>query len=256
MTGDHATDRISTARVNLLVGLMLFGTLAGCAKPYDPFQVPKEDLRGRTTTIAMAPANVPQSMMSLTDTRASFEPIAAERLEAAGFKIVPSETWEDLWTQAATDVGGVYNASTGAADEERLNLVQDAVYRALEDEHQVHAVFYLTVDVDDYYNTGPEPYYCGSRGQVYFPTDGFGVSFLPLDVTLARAACLTGRLFDMEQRYLYGIWHALEVFETYADQTRAVRPEGERLKDPARIREALEAVVGPLADGAGIAAEQ
>jgi hypothetical protein len=55
-------------------------------------------------------------------------------------------------------------------------------------------------------------------------------------------------LYDMEERELYGIRSGLETVETFARQTRAVRPLEQRLRDPVRIREAVEATVGPLAD--------
>jgi hypothetical protein len=227
------------------------GALGGCAKPFDPFQVPREDVRGRVRTIAMAPANVPQSMMSLTEARTTLEPFARDRLEEAGFRVIPSETWQALWLQSATDLGGVYDASTGAVDKERFPLVREAVYRALANEYGAHAVLYLSVSLFDLYNTGSKVHYCGGASKVYFPSDDSPEPDLFLEVTMARAACITASLYDMEARHLYGIRHALEVIETFARQTRAIRPEGERLKDPVQIKQALEAIIGPLADGAG-----
>jgi len=213
-------------------------------------------VRGRLTTIAMAPVNISFSMMSQTDARATFEPTATERLERTGFKVIPSEVWEDLWNQSASDVGGIFDVSTGAVDEERFDLVRESVYQTLESEYDVHAVLYLAVEIDDYYNPGSTFYFCATRGEVYFPTDGSLQRNFSLDVTLARAACLVARLYDMERRFLYGVQSGLEVIETFAEQTRAVRPKSERLKDPDRIKEALEAVIGPLADGAGPQTEE
>jgi len=246
-------SRIRVARAVFLaiVSILVLGILGGCAKPFNPFQVPRENVRRSIRNVAMAPVYVPQTMMSFADARASFEPFATERLEAAGFRVIPSETWAELWKQAATDVGGVYDASTGAVDEERFLLVRGAVYRALENEHEADAVLYLNVALENLYLTGSEVFFCGGSGKVYFPSESSEEPDRYLDVTMVRAACVSANLYDMETRYLYGIRHALEIIETYAEQTRAVRPEGERLKDPAQIEEALEEIIGPLADGAG-----
>jgi hypothetical protein len=65
-----------------------------------------------------------------------------------------------------------------------------------------------------------------------------------------HAACLTVKLYDMEERQLYGIRSGLETIETFARQTRAARPRAERLQDPERLGQAVEATVGPLADRA------
>lgn len=189
--------------------------------------------------------------MSRDDARATFEPVATDRLESAGFRVIPSEAWEELWIQSAQDVGGIYDRSSGEIDEERGELVREAVYRALESEYEVQAVLYLSVRAEELYDTVGNPAFCGGRRRAYFP---FASSPEPgdyLNVTLARALCLSASLYDMETRYLYGIRNPLEVIETYANQTRAVRPKEERLRDPERIEGALEAVVGPLADGAG-----
>jgi len=254
MADNHGRGRKFTrlrgalARITLIVSISVPG---GCAKPFDPFQVPREDVRGRIRTIAMVPAYVPQSMMSLADTRATFEPFAKDRLESAGFQVIPSETWAELWQQAAADLGGVYDASTGEVDEERFLLVREAVYRTLESEYGAHAVLYLNVSLNDLYSTGSHVHFCGGSGKVYFPSDDSAEPDRFLAVTMVRAACISANLYDMEIRYLYGIRHALEIVETYARQTRAIRPEGERLKDPTQIERALEAIIGPLADGAG-----
>ena len=64
---------------------------------------------------------------------------------------------------------------------------------------------------------------------------------------IMRAPTLTVRRLERE---LYGIRAGLETIETFAAQTRAVRPLEQRLRSPVRLRQAVEAAVGPLADRA------
>ena len=64
-----------------LVTLCVFA-LGGCAKPYDPYQVPRAEVRSRVRTIAISPHVVPYRHMDEIEARALFEPLATERLEA------------------------------------------------------------------------------------------------------------------------------------------------------------------------------
>jgi hypothetical protein len=66
--------------------------------------------------------------------------------------------------------------------------------------------------------------------------------------TLVMALCLDVGLLDLESRELSGIRDGLEIIETYAQQTRAVRPRSQRLRDRARLVQSVEATMGPLAD--------
>ena len=70
---------------------------------------------------------------------------------------------------------------------------------------------------------------------------------MPDSPTLAVVLCLNSGLVDLEGRKLYGIRHGLEPVETYAQQTRAVRPVAERLQNPSRLNAVIEATLGPLA---------
>ena len=141
---------------------------------------------------------------------------------------------------------GSTTPSTGEAEGDRFRLVREAVYRSLETDHGADAVLYLTVRVVDLYMTFRNVSFCGGQDEVNFP--GAGYLF---QSTLVRATCLHADFYDMDQRHLYGIRHALEVIETYAEQTRAVRPRAARLRNRAVLAAAVEEVVGPFADNAG-----
>ncbi|MEM9175914.1 MAG: hypothetical protein AAGC67_11830 [Myxococcota bacterium] len=249
----------SRVRKAILVSILASLALSvGCAKPYDPFQVPRDDVRAQVRTVAISPYTAPHSQMDAERARATFEPLVTERLEAAGLTVVPSEVWLGIHRQAAEDLGGIYDPSTGEGDEEKLELLNETLYAELANQHDVDALLFLQVKQVRLDLKRAELDFCGKSGRVNFPKreDGTGFSARGTltgtgvgTVTLAYASCLSAMLFDMDRNFLYGIQHGLEVFDSYARQTRAKRPREERLKDPAVIEEAVETVVGPLADG-------
>ena len=240
MSGESTTRRLVPPI------LLAVAVLGGCAKPYDPFQVPREEARERIADVAMVPAQVSSFVMDPLEARATFEVPATRRLERAGIRVIPSETWQTLWNQAAMDLGGVYDPSTGRPDSDRYKLAREAVYRALKTDHGADAVLYLSIHTLDLYMTGAKPSFCGGEGGVYFPGRGFPFG----TTTLVHAACLHANLYDLDRRYLYGIRHALEVIETYAQQTRAVRSRAARFRNTSIVAKAIEAVIGPLAENA------
>jgi hypothetical protein len=219
---------------------------AACAtQPYDPFRIPAAELRGRVRTIALAPLEVRASLADRSFAREQIEPLVVARLEQGGFAVVPSAEMERLWRAAAADVGGVFDPVSSEVDPERYEAVEASVYHDLRSQHRVDGVLRLRISTVDLYLTGATTTFCGTTDNVYWP--GGRIPRIE-EATLVRASCLSATLHDMEERELYGIRSGLETVEAFAWQTRAVRPLEQRLRNPVRIREAVEVIIGPLAD--------
>lgn len=236
------------AAVAVLATLLLHA----CASqpPYDPFKTPAAEVRQRVQTIAIAPLMASPQQVDTGAARSRIEELATARLRAGGYAVVPSAETERIWRRAAADVGGVYDPVDGEVDEPRFEAVQTAIYRDLAAEQHADAVLYLRVTPIPLYLPDSRVEYCGlERAEpLYWPSGGS-----PANPTLAVVLCLSAVLADLEGRELYGIRHGLEVVETYAQQTRAVRPVAERVRDPARLDAAVEATLGPLAEAGRVA---
>lgn len=230
-------------------GAIVLVLLQACASrpPYDPFKTSAAEVRQRVRTIAIAPLSASPNEVDVDVARAEIEANAAARLRAGGYEVVPSAETERVWRRAASEVGGVFDPVSGEVDEPRREAVQAAIFRDLAAEHQVDAILYLRVAPLVVYLPGSSVVYCGlaAADPLYWPIRG-----TPSNPTLAVVLCLNAVLVDGEGRELYGIRHGLEAVETYAQQTRAVRPVPERLRNPVRLNAAVEATLGPLA-GAG-----
>jgi hypothetical protein len=234
-------------RIRTLLLLAAALAAAACATPYDPYRVPSAELRARVRTIALAPMLVNPNAAERATARERIEPLVRARLARGGFEVVPAEVWEGLWRTAAADVGDVFDPVSGKVDDERWKAVEAAVYHELAGAHGVDAVLRLRLDTVDVHLARKNVAYCGVQDAVYWP----GSTFSVLETaTYVLGSCLYAVLLDLDERELYGIRSGVELVETYARQTRAVRPQAERLADASRLREAVEATIGPLADGA------
>ena len=238
-------------RLFLCWSILVCSASCSSTTPYDPFRISESELRSRVQTIALAPLQVSPFLADPAFARSQIEPVAATRLTAGGFAVVPSAEIERLWKSFAADVGDLFDPETGRVEAERWEAVEAAVYRDLQSEHGVDAVLYLGIASVDLHLPTANAVYCGTEDSLYWPN--WNLEFVDSTqakrtTTLARALCLTATLYDMEERQIYAIRSGLEMIETYAMQTRARRPIEERLRDPERLQQAIEATLGPLAD--------
>ena len=227
-----------------LLPLLIAAASWGCRTPrYDPFKVAAGALRGRVKTIALWPLGAPGVQPDEDRLRAVVEPLLIQRLTKGGFQVVPMAVVEAYRARAAEDLGDFYDRRTGKANSETWDTARHEIFRRLAVEQRVDAVLYTWVEVVDVALAGTPMPYCGSSGTFYWSGER-----PPVRATLARATCLDVKLVDREERELYSIRAGIEGVETYANQTRAVRPASDRFRDTARIDDAIELIVGPLAD--------
>lgn len=218
--------------------------LAACAKPYDPYLIPREELRAKIHTIALAPIRIAPELPEPAATREKLEALARTVLEAGGFAVVGSSAYGERWRAFADAMGGIWDPVTGEIDKQRFELVEQHAYRELVDRHRVDALLYLSVYAVDLFLQSNRATFCGTSGPVYWP-GALGSAAKP---TLVIASCLGGELYDMSEKKLYSIQSGFEVIETYFEQTRAVRPVSERLQDDRLLQQAVDGVLGGLVE--------
>ncbi len=131
---------------SLLVGVVLFAW-AGCGGSHEAFL----DLGERTTyantnTIALAPLNAaakerPQAVLNAAP---YFEQVLTERLEAAGFRIIPPETTGAVYDTLALGTQNKYDA-TGDVNPQVMAGLKAALARAMAAQHGADAVLFPEV---------------------------------------------------------------------------------------------------------------
>lgn len=225
-----------------MVGASL-ALLAACAKPYDPYRVPRKELHSRVHTIALTPLRIGPELLDPDATRREVEALVGEVLERGGFTVVPAEAFEGRWRAIAEAMGGIVDPISGKLDEPRFELIEQHVYRELLDRHGIDALLYLSLVPVAIDLPGAEFEFCGRRAQLYWP----GSLARGKTATRAVASCLGAALYDTDEKLLYVMASGLEPIETYHDQRRAARPVEERLRDsellPRAVREILRLLV-------------
>jgi hypothetical protein len=102
--------------------LLTFST--GCAvTPYDPFIKSRSEIYERVDTLAMMPLQGPDFDRK-EEVSARYEALITERLETAGFKVIPSSEFSSIQDPMIEQMGGMFDSITGEADEEKLEAVR------------------------------------------------------------------------------------------------------------------------------------
>ncbi len=109
----------------------LAAAITGCVTtPYDPFILSRSEIYERVETLAMMPLQCPDFDRK-EEVSARYEALITERLEAAGFKVIPSEESSSIMNYKIEDLGGMFDPTTGEVDEEKRQAVSDHLLQEL-----------------------------------------------------------------------------------------------------------------------------
>lgn len=117
--------------VRALVSIFLITAITGCVTPpYDPFVISRSEIYERVDTVAMMPLQCPDFDRK-EEVSARYEALITERLEAAGFKVIPSEESSSIRNSMIEQMGGMFDPITGQVSEEKRQAVSDHLVQEL-----------------------------------------------------------------------------------------------------------------------------
>jgi hypothetical protein len=200
-------------------------------------------IRAKVRTVAIVPLFSTTNVVAREQVEAAFLGRARDRLTTSGLRVVGPEVWDVIWRRYADDVDGIYDPSTGEADDEKYRTVEDATRRELAEKHAVDAILSLSVRPVDTYGVAAMPRVCGQPVAPYWPGGWFKWGN---GASRVRTACLIGFLSDPSGTQYFARQAPIEGIETFDQQTRAVRPPDAVFQDPTILDRATEIVLQPL----------
>jgi hypothetical protein len=230
----------------VLLSLVLALGPSGCATKPPPAEPEVPRIGKEVKTIALAPLDSWIGTVKPEQVEAAFERRAVDHLERAGRTVVEPAVWKAIWRRYADDVGGLFDASTGKADEKKLATVREAVIRELVETRAIDGVLRLEVRPSEIYAVGGIPTVCGRATSPYWPSGWANRGGGRPPATIVRFSCLVGILVDPGGKELFARQAGIEGIETYDAQTRAVRPSEFMLRDDPVLDQAISVVLVPL----------
>ena len=122
--------------VGLVLALVLSPSLAAAEKRKepDPFRVHPDSLTRRHVRVALAHVvSIGSLRYPAPDMNTRFEQRIGERLAAAGFVPVPSDTVLAGWKASAAAVGGIFDRRSGRPDTARVRMAEEGLLGWLRD---------------------------------------------------------------------------------------------------------------------------
>ncbi len=116
--------------IRTLAFIFLVAAITGCVTPYDPFVISRAEIYERVDTLVMMPLQCPDFDRK-EEVSARYEALITERLEAAGFKVIPSKESSSIRNSMIEQMGGIFDPITGQVSEEKRQAVSDHLVQEL-----------------------------------------------------------------------------------------------------------------------------
>ena len=110
--------------------LITLSTSCAVTPPYNPFIKSRSEILNTVDVVSMTPVEL-MDFDRKDEVAARYEALITERLEAAGFKVIPSGAFSSIWDPMIEQLGGLFDPITGQADEEKLKAVQSRITNEL-----------------------------------------------------------------------------------------------------------------------------
>jgi len=124
--------------IRALTLVFLVAAITGCVTRYDPFVISRSEIYERVDTLAMMPLQCPEFDRK-EEVSARYEALITERLEAAGFKVIPSEESSSIRNSMVEQLGGIYDPNTGQVAEEKRQAVSDHLVQEMNAKFDIDA---------------------------------------------------------------------------------------------------------------------
>jgi hypothetical protein len=219
-----------------LTGLLLIA--GGCSKvesAYDLFLVPSDEIGARMQTVALAPVVLQTDVVVLESILERIDSLVAERLSAAGFDVVPSFVYEEIWMRLNEEAGGFFDPYTGERDDELFEAAVNQLKLELQEGFDPDALVYPEI----WSVEAPVMYGTANWDGVRQPAYGLR--------SVATALSLIVIVEDMEGTELYVNGGGLEVAEMWSAALGVMpRPVGDMFREEQTLVAAVDIALNPL----------
>ena len=119
--------------------VVLLAAITGCVTPpYDPFILSRSEIYERVETLAMMPLQFPDFDRK-EEVTARYEVLITERLEAAGFSVIPAEESSSIMNSKIEQLGGMFDPKTGQMTKEKRQAVSEHLVQELDAKYDFDA---------------------------------------------------------------------------------------------------------------------
>jgi len=132
--------------------LFLFVLLSICFSPkatllYDQSKVFEEEFHGKINIIALNPLTLPEGLTEQGTAGQTFEDLITTRLKEAGFLVVSSKIYDEIWRREAETSGGYFDPISGKTDKAKLKTILIRTRDELIAKYRIDAILYPQIRI-------------------------------------------------------------------------------------------------------------
>jgi hypothetical protein len=126
--------------------------LALCFSPkatllYSQSKVFQEDFHGKINAIAITPLTLPEDFIEQRTAAQKFEDLITARLKEAGFSVVGSKIYDEIWRREAETSEGYFDPISGKADKAKLKSILTRTREELISKYHIDAMLFPQIKV-------------------------------------------------------------------------------------------------------------
>jgi len=115
--------------------------------PYNSFKTPQDQFYKGIKTIALTPLDMPEGMGDQASLNAQFESSVEAELKKAGFEVVPSRVYKEIWDGRIKQIGGYFNARTGEVDKPKYEAIVEYTKKELKSRYNADVLLYPAIRI-------------------------------------------------------------------------------------------------------------
>ena len=131
----------------ITTGLVCFlgVSCASQAVPYNSFKKTQDQFYKEIKTIALTPLDVPEGLGDQPSLNAQFESSVEAELKKAGFEVVPSKVYKDIWDGRIRQMGGYFDPRTGQVEKAKYEAIVEYARKQLKSRYNADALLYSAI---------------------------------------------------------------------------------------------------------------
>lgn len=235
---------------SVLIGIVVVILIgAGCATttPYNPFKISQEEFNLRTKTIALAPVYIPEGLEEPDPVKIKFESLIESRLREAGFLVIPSREYAEIWKRMTDLVGGYFDPTTGKRDETKFKTVQDYTLRELNTKFNMDSLLYPSILVFNVNWSGSTVYWHGTSEPIKSLGEQFLEGLIGISYHGTIPACsLVVAIKDIHGRDLYINYGGIQLLAKTSGNKFVEVPRHQLFSNEERNLKAVSLTLEPL----------
>jgi len=130
-----------------LLIILIFCFLPKATCLYGQSKASQEDFQGKINTIALAPLAIPEGLIEKGAAGQTFEDLITARLKDAGFSVIGSKIYDEIWRREAETSGGYFDPISGKADKTKLKNIQARTREELISNYRIDAILFPQIKV-------------------------------------------------------------------------------------------------------------